>query len=185
MDSKRILVIGKPKSGKVTFVKVALTGSLPKGLKLASNGTSHAGLSHEYTLRNKYFQKEVGLWVDEYTDLKETLGAYASDEAKEVIDAIGAIVYTFRSYEPQEWSLWESFIQNLEKPIPMVGLHMDTESMMTPPDCPYLEYVAFYQTGKNEFGGKWSNLDIHERKKQAMSIINSLVNEGFQESDLD
>ncbi|WBW73306.1 clathrin coat adaptor Irc6 [Schizosaccharomyces osmophilus] len=237
MDSKRILVIGKSKSGKVTFVK-ALTGTLPSGLNLTSNETSHAGLSHEYTLKNKYFQKEVGLWIDEYTNLEETLEAYASEDAKEVINAIGAIIYTFRSYEPQEWSLWNTFSENLKNPIPIVGLHMDTSSMVVPPDSPYLEYVAFFQTGKNEFGEKlglervleifdcceWdfdsnenvsedfvlpgkdssmslddselnalvnqvkqlrgSDLDIQERKKQAISFINSLVDERFQESDL-
>ncbi|EPY51895.1 recombination protein Irc6 [Schizosaccharomyces cryophilus OY26] len=244
MDSKRILIIGKPKSGKLTFVK-ALTGTLPRGLSLTSSETSHAGLTHEYTLRNKYFQREVGIWIDEYTDLEETLEAYASQDANEVMNAISVIVYTFRRFEPQEWSLWNKFSENLENTIPIIGLHMDSSSMTRPPESLNPEYVVLSQTGKNEFGEmlgfdrvldifnccEWDlyhnentledtekeasntvpyrdssmslndsdlnslvnqakqlralNLDVQERKKQAMSIINSLVDEEFQESDLD
>ncbi|KAK9359758.1 hypothetical protein V1504DRAFT_457060 [Lipomyces starkeyi] len=119
MSSKRILVLGPPKSGKFTLLK-ELTGSTPT---LSANSTSaqtsaeipteqrrptHAGLSHTLTLLNKYFETEVPIWIDEYDDTSDDTGirgwatSFSSADANEVVSALGAIVYTFRKPETRD-----------------------------------------------------------------------------------
>ncbi|KAK9448193.1 uncharacterized protein V1518DRAFT_340373 [Limtongia smithiae] len=79
--------------------------------KFVSPRPSHAGLSHSINLSTKYFEKEVPIWVDEYeaqttntgasaeshTGIEDWSSSFSSDEASEVIDALGAIVLTFRT----------------------------------------------------------------------------------------
>lgn len=148
-----ILVIGRSNSGKLDFIK-ALTGSLPKGLDDEAFNNDHSGLIHKYNIRNKYFEASVGIWIEEYSNLAETLDAYSSEEAKEVIDSLGAIVYTFRSFDEAEWSLFKNFIDKLQLEIPVIGLHMSDEKLLEPPDVFTPEYISISEEGVNEFNEK-------------------------------
>ncbi|KAK7205425.1 hypothetical protein BZA70DRAFT_289350 [Myxozyma melibiosi] len=149
-SSKRILILGAPKSGKLTLLK-ELTGSLPSTLASASATVeepassitdplttttasappaedddktaetaetetdslrpSHAGLSHNLHLKTKYYETHVPVWIDEYhhppsspslsspsssAGIKDWATAFSSIEAQEVVDALGAIIVTFR-----------------------------------------------------------------------------------------
>ncbi|KAK9463626.1 uncharacterized protein V1516DRAFT_688616 [Lipomyces oligophaga] len=134
MTEKRILVLGRPNSGKFTLLK-ELTGSVPNArgegiadqnvitltepLTESCNNTneeklsdgeisdqraSHAGLSHSITLSTKYYTHTVPIWLDEYSagenideqGIETWAAEFASEEAKDVVAAIGAIVFTFR-----------------------------------------------------------------------------------------
>ncbi|KAK9374881.1 uncharacterized protein V1513DRAFT_399796 [Lipomyces chichibuensis] len=119
MNSKRVLVLGPPKSGKFTFLK-ELTGSTPTlsadstvGETSAETTTeqrrpTHAGLSHTLSLPTKYFETEVPIWIDEYDDTSDETGirgwatSFSSADAHEVVSALGAIIYTFRKPETRD-----------------------------------------------------------------------------------
>ena len=60
-SSRKILIIGRPKSGKLSLVK-ALTSSLPNGL--VHETTPHAGLTHTIELTTRYYSTEAGIWID-------------------------------------------------------------------------------------------------------------------------
>ncbi|KAK9236869.1 hypothetical protein V1525DRAFT_405606 [Lipomyces kononenkoae] len=110
MSTKRILVLGPPKSGKFTFLK-ELTGSTPSlsaGYATDDARPTHAGLSHTLTLKTKYFEAEVPIWIDEYDDTSDDTGirgwasSFSSAEAHEVVSALGAIIFTFRKPETRQ-----------------------------------------------------------------------------------
>src|SRR5271169_2259977 len=89
---KKILVVGRPKSGKISLVK-ALTSTVPDGLEHES--TPHAGLTHSITLTTRYFSTEAGIWIDEIPDDTETwLDEYLSEEATPVLQSVAAIILT-------------------------------------------------------------------------------------------
>ncbi|KAK9385628.1 hypothetical protein V1515DRAFT_607379 [Lipomyces mesembrius] len=148
MSSKRILVLGPPKSGKFTFLK-ELTGSTPT---LSANSTSaltsaettaeqprptHAGLSHTLTLSTKYFEAEVPIWIDEYDDTSDDTGirgwatSFSSADAHEVVSALGAIIYTFR--KPETLDEYVNVKSNVEREIriihEMLISHYESQNM--------------------------------------------------------
>src|SRR5579859_6535358 len=91
-SSKRILILGRPKSGKLSLVK-ALTSSLPSGL--VHESTPHAGLTHSISLTTRYYSTEAGIWIDEIPEEREVwLEEYLSEEAKEVFLNLAAIILT-------------------------------------------------------------------------------------------
>ncbi|KAL7270940.1 hypothetical protein RUND412_006331 [Rhizina undulata] len=95
-NARRILLAGVPKSGKLTFLQ-ALTGSVP-----AINGPTHAGLSHELTLKTAYYTVTIPIWIDEITPEKEDEWAlgYLTRDAKEVLKVLGGFIVAFR--KPQD-----------------------------------------------------------------------------------
>ncbi|KAK9367655.1 hypothetical protein V1509DRAFT_625856 [Lipomyces kononenkoae] len=110
MSTKRILVLGPPKSGKFTFLK-ELTGSTPSlsaGSEPDDARPTHAGLSHTLALKTKYFETEVPIWIDEYdatlddTGIRDWASSFSSAEAQEVVSALGAIIFAFRKPESQQ-----------------------------------------------------------------------------------
>ncbi|KAK9468375.1 hypothetical protein V1512DRAFT_102243 [Lipomyces arxii] len=108
MTTKRILVLGPPQSGKFTLLK-ELSGSLPSTAPTDLDiRQSHAGLSHTLPLKNKYFENEIPVWIDEYEVEREHAGintwakSFSSEDAQEVVSALGAIIYTFRKPESKE-----------------------------------------------------------------------------------
>ncbi|KAK9248984.1 hypothetical protein V1506DRAFT_526615 [Lipomyces tetrasporus] len=121
MTSKRILVLGPPKSGKFTLLR-ELTGSTPtptidttSTLTAPETPTAselarptHAGLSHTLNLSTRYFETEIPMWIDEYDDSSDDTGikawatSFSSADAHEVVSALGAIIFTFRKPETGE-----------------------------------------------------------------------------------
>jgi hypothetical protein len=89
---KKILILGQPKSGKLSLVK-ALTSSLPDGL--TGDSTPHAGLTHSITLTTRYYATEAGIWIDEIPEDTETwLNEYLSEEATSVLQSLAAVILT-------------------------------------------------------------------------------------------
>ncbi|BFZ59495.1 hypothetical protein YB2330_000506 [Saitoella coloradoensis] len=166
--TKRILIVGPPKSGKLTLVK-ALTSSLPSDLP--PRNTSHAGLSHTLPIKTTYYSADVPIWVDEFTPGMEDGWAdgYCSEEAREVLDVLGAIVVTFRQGGDigecmkgvkaaerivercgGEYGVWDGVCL-------AVGMHKTGEGVdegkweEVCTDAGF-EFVDFAATGKNEYG---------------------------------
>ncbi|GAO45839.1 hypothetical protein SAICODRAFT_6138 [Saitoella complicata NRRL Y-17804] len=176
--TKRILIVGPPKSGKLTLVK-ALTSSLPSDL-LPTN-TSHAGLSHTLPIKTPYYSADVPIWVDEFTPGKEDewVDGYCSEEAREVLDVLGAIIVTFRHGEDMrdcmkgtkaaerivercggEYGVWNGVCV-------AVGMHKSVEGVdegkceEACTDAGF-EYVDFAATGRNEYGEQTGLARIRE-----------------------
>lgn len=68
-----------------------LTGSAPD---LVSDST--AGLSHTWSLTNRYYNANIPIWVDEISDVSEWQTAFSEPEAKEVVTVLGAWIFCFR-----------------------------------------------------------------------------------------
>lgn len=103
--AKKILVVGERHSGKLRFIE-ALSGSLPRDI----SSTSHGGVTHTWSLVNKYYSAEIGIWVDEVTVVEEEDGdgwvqfsdSYLSEEAADVRASIGVLVVTFDRSRTEE-----------------------------------------------------------------------------------
>ncbi|EPS44567.1 hypothetical protein H072_1470 [Dactylellina haptotyla CBS 200.50] len=91
MSERRILIVGRRDSEVLQFLET-LTGSLPSH----QHSESHAGLTHTLTLKTQYYTSTIPIWIDEITDPVEWSTAYASKEAKEVRQVLGAIIYVFK-----------------------------------------------------------------------------------------
>lgn len=117
-NPRRILIVGPAHSGKLTLLKILTGGSLPP---IPDTGT-HAGLSHILELKTPYYLAQVPVWVDEIPlpttsssssaagevvdagennrettpTLEEWTNSYLSADAAGVLEAIAAIIYTFR-----------------------------------------------------------------------------------------
>ncbi|KAF2138776.1 uncharacterized protein K452DRAFT_276542 [Aplosporella prunicola CBS 121167] len=89
-NPRRILCIGAPDSGVLTLLK-ELTGSAP-----TPNNDSTAGLSHTWSLKTAYYSATLPIWIDEMQSPTEWGLQFASEEAHEVVRALGAWVFCFR-----------------------------------------------------------------------------------------
>ena len=162
-SSKKILILGRPKSGKLSLVK-ALTSSLPSGL--VHHSTSHAGLTHSITLKNEYFSTQAGIWIDEIPVDEETwLNEYLSEDAIPVFQNLAALILTVdmstttikgdlemvrRLNERGEEVEWDGTTLVVGKQSSVKsGVH-DMSSLC---DGYALEYVDMNASGKNEYGG--------------------------------
>ncbi|KAJ6261913.1 Small nuclear ribonucleoprotein [Drechslerella dactyloides] len=93
MPERRILLVGRRDAEVLQFLE-SLTGSLPAHHPTSA---SHAGLTHSLPLKTQYYESTIPIWIDEIADpAAEWAAAYASKEAREVRQALGAIVYVFR-----------------------------------------------------------------------------------------
>ncbi|GAB7357890.1 hypothetical protein MBLNU230_g0059t1 [Neophaeotheca triangularis] len=90
--ARRLLVLGPPNCGSLDVLE-DLTGNAP-----APNPTtsSTAGLTHEWHLKTQYYNATIPIWVDEISDLETWKNDFMKEEAKEVVEAVGAWVYCFR-----------------------------------------------------------------------------------------
>jgi hypothetical protein len=70
---------------------IDLTGSAPTSID-----SSLAGLTHTWTLKTQYYTAELNIWIDDISDLSTWQTEFSKDEAKEVIEAVGAWIYIFR-----------------------------------------------------------------------------------------
>ncbi|KAK6350099.1 hypothetical protein TWF696_006346 [Orbilia brochopaga] len=93
MPERRILLVGRRDAEVLQFLE-SLTGSLPAHHPTSA---SHAGLTHSLPLKTQYYDATIPIWIDEIADpAADWAAAYASKEASEVRQALGAIVYVFR-----------------------------------------------------------------------------------------
>lgn len=58
--------------------------------------TTTAGLSHELAIRTRYYNADVPIWLDEVTSPASWKGDFMSEDAGEVVKAIGAWIVVFR-----------------------------------------------------------------------------------------
>jgi len=165
-SSRKILIVGRPKSGKLSLVK-ALTSSLPNGL--THETTPHAGLSHTVTLTTRYYSTDAGIWIDEIPEDAETwLDEYLSDEATPVLHSLAVVIFTVdlalsRGAEElsmikklNEWGEeieWDGTCiiagkQSQEQSIPDITSFCDDHG---------IEYIDLNQSGLNDYGGKASH----------------------------
>lgn len=161
---KKILVVGKKSSGKLTFLE-KLTGSLPGEIPR----DSHGGVTHELQIKNKYYEAQIGIWVDEFdeTGVQEFVTSYCSDEAAEVRAIIGVLVVTFCKDQSKESvsQLLDSIksVVDLCSPEALVlavgksgrSEHKEEESDAAWDDLCLdegFEYIDLEATGKNTFG---------------------------------
>jgi hypothetical protein len=160
---KKILILGQPKSGKLSLVK-ALTSSLPDGLSHES--TPHAGLTHSITLTTRYYKTEAGIWIDEIPEDTETwLDEYLSGEAISVIQSLAAVILTINvTHLTNTRDLeilkklsargddieWEGTCLVVGKQ--SQGQELSNVSSLC--DDHAFEYVDLNDSGENEFGGK-------------------------------
>ena len=159
---KKILIFGRPKSGKLSLVK-ALTSSLPSGL--THDSTPHAGLTHSITLTTRYFSTEAGIWIDEIPEDTETwLNEYLSEDATIVLQSLAAVILTINTMsstvtkdleilkklsERGEDVEWEGTClvvgrQSQDRALGDVSVLGDDYS---------LEYIDLNASGENDFGG--------------------------------
>jgi hypothetical protein len=93
---------------------VALTGDVPKSVDSVD---SHSGLTQPYRIENKYYTADLDIWVDEFEGrdgLDEWVETFCSEEAKEVRDAIGGLIYTFDPQRPEWYERMEMFARFVE-----------------------------------------------------------------------
>ena len=162
MSRKKILILGRPKSGKLSLVK-GLTCSLPDGLMHES--TPHAGLTHSIILTTRYYSTEAGIWIDEIPDDTETwLEEYLSEEATPVLQSLAAIILTIdntttpstedlrilkRLTDRGEEVDWDGTCLVVRK----VSELKDASEISSLCDDESLELVDLNESGENEFGG--------------------------------
>ena len=162
ISSRKILILGRPKSGKLSLVK-ALTSSLPDGL--IHESTPHAGLTHSITLTTRYFSTEAGIWIDEIPDDTETwLDEYLSEEAIPVLQSVAAIILTVdnstttsasdirilkRLSDRGEEVEWDGTCLVVRK----ISESKDASELSSLCDDEALELIDMNESGENEFGG--------------------------------
>ncbi|OLL26675.1 Small nuclear ribonucleoprotein Sm D3 [Neolecta irregularis DAH-3] len=88
---QRILVVGRKHSGKLRLLQ-HLTGSIPI---VPRDAGCHAGLTHLHTIKNRYYEAEIIIWVDEFENPEEWVNPFLNDEAEEVRKVLGAVILTF------------------------------------------------------------------------------------------
>ena len=160
---KKILVLGRPKSGKISLVK-ALTSTVPDGLEHES--TPHAGLTHSITLTTRYFSTEAGIWIDEIPDDTKTwLNEYLSEEATPVLQSLAAVILTVNpsiSNCASDLELLKKLNERGDEvewdgTCFVVGKQSQGKAVsdLSPlRDDNILEYIDLNESGENEFGGK-------------------------------
>ncbi|KAF8544479.1 hypothetical protein BDD12DRAFT_509770 [Trichophaea hybrida] len=124
-NSRRILLVGSKSSGKLTFLKCTspspifiLTSLInPSTNRLPSPllSTSHAGLSHEITIKTQYYTSTIPIWIDELPseDLEEWTTQYLSPAAAEVLEVLGGIILTFRNPPHEELAALKRVVEKM------------------------------------------------------------------------
>lgn len=159
---KRILILGRPKSGKISLVK-ALTSSLPPGL--IHESTPHAGLTHSIILTTRYYSTEAGIWIDEIPEDSETwLEEYLSEDAIPVLQSLAAIILTVDlsglAHDKELGMLKKLSERGDELEWDAAALVVGKEShdravsdMSSICDDHALEFIDMNESGQNEYGG--------------------------------
>jgi alpha- and gamma-adaptin-binding protein p34 len=181
-SKKKVLILGRPKSGKLSLVK-ALTSSFPP--ELADESASHAGLTHSITLTNRYFSTEAGIWIDEIPENSGSwLEEYLSEEATPVLQSLAAIILTVSAGSPNP-ELDVAILKKLnERGVEVgwdatslvVGKHYLGNDVFSAVSSfcneNTLEFINLNESGENEFGGPAQSLQKAERaEKQGLPRV--------------
>ena len=165
-SSRKILIIGRPKSGKLSLVK-ALTSSLPSGL--VHETTPHAGLTHTIELTTRYYSTEAGIWIDEIPEVTESwLNEYLSEEAIPVLQSLAAVILTVNpaTSKPDDELAILKKLNDRGEEIEWDGtcIIVGKQSSETASAADFssrcedeaIEYIDLNQSGQNEYGGPLS-----------------------------
>lgn len=176
MAQDRLLVIGAPNSGKITFVNSTFD-SCPIDIPL-SDESSHEGIIHHVQISTKYFTTGIDIWIDETEDFQSWCEEFSSDGAKEARDVIKGIVYTFKfsdgvdviiervghlkkliekfqtdGEDEEAGEQWDGFVLGVGFG---AGIDIDEDEKLQVEDALIMngitEMVVFEEEGKNEFG---------------------------------
>ena len=112
VSRNKILIVGSPKSGKLTFIN-SIFQSIPD----IDNPESHSGIIHDVDLKTKYYTKKLQIWIDEFTQEEKNGGVkdniktkspaselelltnwsqeFKTSEYKEIRDVISGIIFCF------------------------------------------------------------------------------------------
>ncbi|KAF2162142.1 hypothetical protein M409DRAFT_27525 [Zasmidium cellare ATCC 36951] len=195
--SRRILLLGTREAGALDIVK-DLTGTAPSP---DINGST-AGLTHEWDVQTQYYTAKVPIWVDEVPDIESWKTEFLKDEAKEVVDAVGAWIFCFET--PKDGTISEDVesamkgIQEVVERHGTFGSEVVFLAVAKPKGKPEkggktvqeeqedkcmeygFEYIRYGATGKNEFGEKVG----FERLKEALEA-NEWGAAGDEDDELD
>ncbi|KIW03831.1 uncharacterized protein PV09_05130 [Verruconis gallopava] len=89
-NPKRILTVSTPDADVLKILE-ELTSSAPSPID-----DSISGLTHSWTLKTQYYTASLSIWIDDISDVATWLREFSKEEAKEVVDAVGAWIYVFR-----------------------------------------------------------------------------------------
>jgi len=173
MSSRRILILGRPKSGKLSLVK-ALTSTLPSGL--THEDTSHAGLTHSIALNTRYYSTEAGIWIDEIpVDTETWLNEYLSAEAVPVFQSLAAVILTLNPSSSEYNEDLELLRRLIERGEDLewdgiglvVGKENSSQSVSIANLCDEMafEYIDISKSGDNEYGGTSPNITAKDVEK--------------------
>ncbi|KAL2886285.1 Alpha and gamma adaptin binding protein p34 [Ceratocystis lukuohia] len=92
-NPRRILAVSLDTEGHhLSRIITELTGSSPEPVE-----DSLAGTSHQLPLTTAYYSADVPIWLDLVSSPHEWSETFLSDEAKEVLEVLGALVVVFSS----------------------------------------------------------------------------------------
>jgi hypothetical protein len=175
----RILAVGAPDSNILSLLK-SLTGDAPDPVD-----GSTAGLSHTWALKTQYYEVQLPIWIDEVASISAWQEDFMRPEAKEVICAVGAVIYAFRRPVTKQnmetmtetmsavkmiidehWGhMWEGTMLAVAMPNSIVpALAMDAEEWEDLCREYGFEYLDSEAKGRNEFG----ELQGIERLREAL-----------------
>ncbi|KAL5612892.1 hypothetical protein BROUX41_004031 [Berkeleyomyces rouxiae] len=92
-NPRRILAVSLDSQGHhLSQIITEISGSAPEPVD-----DSLAGTSHQLPITTAYYTAEVPIWLDLIASPREWSETFLSDEAKEVLEALGALVVVFSS----------------------------------------------------------------------------------------
>ena len=190
--SRRILFLGTREAGALEVIK-DLTGTAPAP---DINGST-AGLTHEWDVKTAYYSATVPIWIDEVPDFEAWKEEFLKEEAKEVVDAVGAWIYCFeKGLDEKVEAAMKSIQEVVERQAGYGGevgflavgkdikganggaSHEEYEDTCMQYGFEYINYSA---TGQNEFSEKVG----FERLKEALEANEWTANHSDEDLDLD
>ncbi|KAF8465282.1 hypothetical protein BDZ91DRAFT_849349 [Kalaharituber pfeilii] len=190
---RRILVVGAPRSGKLTFLK-ALTGSLPTNIPTSSTSTtagkareqegygggtraSHAGLSHVFNIKTKYYSAVVPVWVDEWVEAPDISQSTSSEpKAESMKDGDAGKVKDSEGKRKED-------IEDLEDD--PIGLHPWAQNYHSPASKPVLDVlgaiVLCFRKPPRDSGVERNT--VVDRVKEVVEVVGGIARKCGEEWD--
>lgn len=193
--ARRILFLGTRQSGALSIVN-DLTGTAPSP---DINGST-AGLTHEWDVKTAYYSATVPIWIDEVPDFEAWKEEFLKEEAKEVVDAVGAWIYCFERTEAGTSEEVEKGMRSIQEVVErhegfggevvflavakgngVAGAGIGQEESEDKCIKSGFEYIDYSATGTNEFGEKVG----FERLKEALETNEWATDDRDDELELD